>query len=399
MASFLFITTLSLSANPRLYKEILCAQDAGHEVHVLCFRLGNWTDAQDDEKIRALPGVHFIRLSATRTPFFPWVISSMLEQMARRLLSWWNLPIIDSLAAGKRSYILESALHSNRLNPDWVIAHNPAAFLPAKRFAIRTGARMGIDVEDYHPGETADLKASASMRRLMRHTLSAADYVSFAAPLIRRETARDMGGEQLGWMTILNWFPTAEFLPPAAVPSGPLRLVWFSQLVTARRGLELVLPAIIAAEKQVELHIFGHPDPVFTDRYIRQSRNIFLHGPVRQSELHQRLGGFDIGLAIDVVADRNRELAITNKILAYLQAGLFMAVTETEAQCAFMSDYPAHGRIFSPDPRAWAGLLNELMERMESIREAQQERFDTMRSVGWEQTSVRLAQTWSSVSR
>ena len=149
----------------------------------------------------------------------------------------------------------------------------------------------------------------------------------------------------------------------------------------------------------MELHIFGHPDPAFTDRYIGQARNIFLHGPVRQSELHQRLGGFDIGLAIDVVADRNRDLAITNKILAYLQAGLFLAVTETEAQRSFMSDHPAHGVLFSPDPLAWEGLLKELLDRKESIRTAQQERFNTMRASGWEQTSVRLAQTWSSVSR
>lgn len=399
MASLLFITTLSLSANPRLYKEILCAQEAGHEVHVMCFRLGNWTDAQDDEKIRALPGVHFIRLSATRTPFFPWLISSLLEQMARRLVSWRKRPFIDSLAAGKRSFILESALHGDLVKPDWVIAHNPAAFLPAKRFACRTSARLGIDVEDYHPGEISDPKASASMRRLMRHTLSAADYVSFAAPLIRRETAADMGGEKANWMTILNWFPSAEFLPPAAALSGPLRFVWFSQLVTARRGLELVLPAIIAAGERVELHIFGHPDPAFTDRYIGQARNIFLHGPVRQSELHQRLGSFDIGLAIDVVADRNRELAITNKILAYLQAGLFLAVTETEAQRSFMSDHPAHGVLFSPDPHSWEVLLKELLNRKESIRTAQQERFNTMRASGWEQTSVRLAQTWSTVIR
>ena len=399
MASLLFITTLSLSANPRLYKEILCAQEAGHQVQVLCFRLGNWTDAQDDEKIRALPGVQFIRLSATRTPFFPWLISSLLEQMARRLVSWWKRPFIDSLAAGKRSFILKFALRGHRMKPDWVIAHNPAAFLPAKRFAAHSGARLGIDVEDYHPGETSDPKASASMRRLMRHTLSAADYVSFAAPLIRRETASDMGGELAGWMTILNWFPSAEFSPPPATPSGPLRLVWFSQVVTARRGLELVLPAIIAAGERVELHIFGQPDPAFTDRHTGRARNIFLHGPVRQSELHQRLGGFDIGLAIDVVADRNRELAITNKILAYLQAGLFLAVTETEAQRSFMADHPAHGLIFSPDPLAWEGLLNELLDRKEGIRTAHQERFNAMRAVGWEQTSVELVQMWSSASR
>ena len=395
MASLLFITTLSISANPRLYKEILCAEEAGHDIHVLCFRLGNWTDAQDDEKIAALPGVKFIRLSATRAPFVPWLIASMMERFARKLVSRWKFPQIDSLAAGKRAFILELKLSRWRIRPDWVIAHNPAAFLPAKRFAARTGARLGIDIEDYHPGEISDPRLTDAMRRLMRHTLSVADYVSFAAPLIRRETARDLGGEQASWMTILNWFPSAEFLPPPTPTTGPLRLVWFSQVVTARRGLELVLPAIIAVGERVELHIFGHPDPAFTDLHVRHARNIFLHGPVRQSELHQKLAGFDIGLAIDIVADRNRALAITNKILAYLQAGLFLAVTETEAQRTFMADCKAHGVIIPPDPVAWADLLMDLMDKKESLRAAHSARFLVMRKVGWEYASKELAHQWA----
>lgn len=395
MASLLFITTLSLSANPRLYKEILCAQDAGHQIQVLFFRLGNWTDAQDDEKMNSLPGVQFIRLSATRAPFVPWLISSMMERFSRKLVSRWKHPQIDSLSAGKRAFILELKLSRCRIRPDWVIAHNPAAFLPAKRFSTRTGARLAIDIEDYHPGEISDPRLAEAMRRLMRYTLQGADYVSFAAPLIRREVARDLGGEQAGWMTILNWFPSAEFLPPPAPTTGPLRLVWFSQVVTARRGLELVLPTIIAAGERVELHIFGHPDPVFTALHVGQAGNIFLHGPVRQSELHQKLAGFDIGLAIDVVADRNRELAITNKILAYLQAGLFLAVTKTEAQRAFMAEHEAHGVVFSPDPVAWAALLNDLIDRKESLRVAQSARFEVMRKVGWEHASKELAHQWA----
>jgi hypothetical protein len=382
MASLLFITTLSVSANPRLYKEILCARDAGHDIHVLCFRLGNWTDVQDDEKIQALPGVRFTRLSATRKPFMPWLIASLLERVARRLTGFWKHPMLDH------------ALRGLRLTPDWVIAHNPAAFLPATRFARRTSARLGIDVEDYHPGETQDPRLAASMRRLMRHTLSAADYVSFAAPLIQREVATDLREEGPQWMTLLNWFPSSEFPAPESVASGPLKLVWFSQVVSARRGLELVLPAIIAAGDRIELHIFGHPDPSFTKEYLGGVSNIFLHGPVRQTELHSRLVSFDVGLAIDVVADRNRELAITNKILAYLQAGLFLAVTETQAQRAFMADHPDHGILFHPDASEWERLLDRMLGLKERLRATAAERQHRMRSYGWEQVSRTLALQW-----
>lgn len=394
MASLLFITTLSVSANPRLYKEILCARDAGHDIHVLCFRLGNWTDVQDDEKIQALPGVRFTRLSATRKPFMPWLIASLLERVARRLTGFWKHPMVDALAAGKRAYMLDHALRGLRLTPDWVISHNPAAFLPATRFARRTSARLGIDVEDYHPGETQDPRLAASMRRLMRHTLSAADYVSFAAPLIQREVATDLREEGPQWMTLLNWFPSSEFPAPESVASGPLKLVWFSQVVSARRGLELVLPAIIAAGDRVELHIFGHPDPSFTKEYLGGVSNIFLHGPVRQTELHSRLVSFDVGLAIDVVADRNRELAITNKILAYLQAGLFLAVTETQAQRAFMADHPDHGILFHPDASEWERLLDRMLGLKERLRATAAERQHRMRSYGWEQVSRTLALQW-----
>lgn len=396
MASLLFITTLSLSANPRLYKEILCANDAGHDIHVICFRLGNWTDAQDDEKMLSLPSVRFTRLSATRKPFIPWVLSSLLEQVARRLANHFHLPLIDTLAAGKRTLILEMALRKCATNPDWVIAHNPAAFLPAKRFAARTGARIGFDVEDYHPGEISDPGLSASMRRLMCQTLKEADYVSFAAPLIRREVARDIEAEGVGWLTVLNWFSSREFSPPVMECTGPLRLVWFSQMVSARRGLELVLPAIINAGERVELHIFGQPDPSFTEANIPRASNIFLHGPVSQSELHQRLAGFDIGLAIDVVADRNRELAITNKILAYLQAGLYLAVTETEAQRSFMMDFPDHGELFKPEAEAWQHLLQELVEQKEQFRSKRMERYNAMQAAGWEFESAALSGKWAS---
>lgn len=394
MASLLFVTTLSISANPRLYKEILCARDEGHDIHVICFRLGNWTDAQDDEKIRALPGIRFTRLSATRRPFIPWLIASLLEQIARRLTHWMKHPLTDGLAAGKRAFTLELALRKAGLTPDWVIAHNPAAFLPAARFARRTRALLGIDVEDYHPGETTDPRLAASMQRLMRSTLSAAAYVSFAAPLIRREVATDLGGEGKHWMTLLNWFPASEFPVPAPGPSGRLKLVWFSQLVSARRGLELVLPAVMVAGDRVELHIFGQPDPAFVKEHLEGASNIFLHGPVRQAELHERLVGFDVGLAIDVVADRNRELAITNKILAYLQAGLFLAVTQTQAQRAFMADHPEHGILFTPDPSAWEQLLDHLIVHKDKLRATATERHQRLRSYGWEQASQTLALQW-----
>ncbi len=395
MAGILYVTTLSLSANPRLYKEILLADRSGYDIHVIFFRLGNWTDAQDEEKMRNLPRVKFTRLSATRSPYLPWLTGTLLERISRRLLSFSRHPMLCSFATGKRAYHLEHALSRLSEAPSLVIAHNPAAFLPAARFARRVSAGLGIDVEDYHPGETSDHRLSDALRTLMRHSLKMADYVSFASPMIRREVGHDIDKNDDRWITLLNWFPAAEFtVQPQNISEGPLKLVWFSQHVAANRGLELVIPAVKRAGLAVELHIFGHPDHGFVRSAIDQSENIFLHGPVTQTELHRMLGMYDIGLAIDVVADRNRALAITNKILAYLQSGLFLAVTNTEAQQAFMLDFQEHGVVFEPDTDAWEALLTQLIRRKEEIRNQRADRFVAMQHHSWEQASAPLSDQW-----
>jgi hypothetical protein len=400
MPGILFVTTLSLSANPRLYKEILLADQSGYDIHVIFFRLGNWTDHQDEEKMRTLPRIRFTRLSATRSPIIPWLIGTMLEKISRRLLSFSSHPMLCSLAAGKRAYNLEQALARLSETHGLVIAHNPAAFLPATRFARRVSARLGIDVEDYHPGETSDPLLSEALRVLMRHSFKTADYVSFASPMIRREAGNDAQQDDNRWITLLNWFPAAEFtLPAESLSEGPLKLVWFSQHVAANRGLELVIPAIKRAGADVELHIFGHPDQDFVKSCIDRSENIFLHGPVTQKELHRILGKYDIGLAIDVVADRNRALAITNKILAYLQAGLYLAVTNTEAQQAFMRDFQQHGTIFEQDSDAWEELLPQLIRGKEEIRKNKADRYVAMLPYAWEQTSAPLLAHWENISK
>jgi hypothetical protein len=61
-----------------------------------------------------------------------------------------------------------------------------------------------------------------------------------------------------------------------------------------------------------------------------------------------------------------------------------------------MIDYPAHGKLFRPDIEAWERLLQELMERHEHIRAKRLERYNAMRSSGWEIESSALTYKWAS---
>jgi hypothetical protein len=82
--AILFLTTVSLTANPRLLKEVELACRHGYPATVVLFRIGNWGDENDRQLMRRFPGVRFILLSALRRPFGMWLLSSVLERAARR---------------------------------------------------------------------------------------------------------------------------------------------------------------------------------------------------------------------------------------------------------------------------------------------------------------------------
>jgi glycosyltransferase involved in cell wall biosynthesis len=393
--AILFLTTVNLTANPRLLKEVELASRHGCPATVVLFRIGNWGDENDRQLMRRFPGVRFILLSALRRPFGMWLLSSVLERAARLACRFVDLPSVNAMASGKRYLLLRRAVAGLDGRFDWVVAHNPAAFHAALLAARRFGARLGIDVEDYHPAETSDPHLAKALRALLRVCLSAADYVSYASPLIReacdRETARPTGSATV----VLNSFPLPEFPVPSRMPAGPLRLVWFSQHVTPGRGLELILPALARFDGQVELHLFGLPDPDFRRRHLEGTPGVFLHGTLPQAELHAALTVYDVGLAIDVLSDGNRDLAVTNKFIAYLQSGLCLAVTDTRAQRRQLAEFPAHGFLFPPDAEAFARLLERLLAEKEQIRSGRMQRYEAAARLDWRVEAGRLLAIWS----
>ena len=392
--SILFLTTVSLTANPRLLKELDLAYRNGFEATVVLFRIGHWGDENDLRLFDRFPGVRFIRLSALRRPFGTWLLGSLLERMARIVCRYMDAPAIHAMASGKRYLQLRRAVARLEGRYDWVVGHNPASFHAALMGARRFGACLGIDVEDYHPAETADPGLARSMRALLRACLGAADYASYAAPLIQeacdRETARPVGPA----LVIRNTFPREEFPFPATSTAGPLRLVWFSQHVTRGRGLELVLPAVKGCAGEVELHLFGLPDPIFRSQ-LEAIPHVIIHGTLPQAGLHAALSTCDIGLAVDVLSDGNRDLAVTNKFIAYLQAGLFLAVTDTRAQRRQLAEFPEHGRLFQPDSAAFGRLLEELVAEKARIRSLRQRRYSAAAGLDWEIESGRLLSVWT----
>jgi hypothetical protein len=392
----IFITTTNLASNPRLTKELELALSHGYQCTVLQFYLGNWSDSMTKiQKESKFKEVNFIELDATRGNFKLWLFSSILEKMLSRIPM--NLQTIKllSFSLSKRSFLIYRELKKVNTRYDWVIAHNPGAFFPALDFSLKIESKLGIDVEDYHPGETNDRIISNRVLRLMEKTLKKTNYVSFAAPLIQKEVESNFNTKFNGF-TIINGFPSNEFISPKDINNEKLKLVWFSQNISLGRGLEKLIPAINKLEKEVELHLIGNYSPDVSLLLNSKTENIIIHKPMSQKELHSFLGDFDIGLAFDPMLNKNRELAITNKIIAYAQAGLHILCVESMGQRNFLEEYSINGTVVNFEHVEIENAILKLIGMKTKIRKQKINQFETAKKIAWEEINSSLIKSWNS---
>ena len=391
---FLFITSTNLATNPRLVKELSLCKDNNNNCTVIYYRLNNWSDKLSLELEEMYPHFNFIKLDASRSSYLRWLLFSLIEKFLK-MMPITFLPIhLLAISISKRTLSLFTVLSKIDDKYDWVIAHNPAAFYPAYNFAKKSGSKLGIDIEDYHPGETNSLKESNRILKIMQYILPKAEYCSFAAPLIKEEVQKNVFNDGKPWVTIINGFSSSEFLQPTTLKNDKLKLVWFSQNVTHGRGLEKLIPIVNELAENVELHLIGDLTATNRDTLIPNENGIVIHSPVSQLQLHKMLAEFDVGLAFDPAINKNRELAITNKIIAYAQSGLFILATLTEGQRQFLENSELKYFLVDYQEYQIKNAILDLISKKKSRKFQKQEQFINGNKYSWEQLSKPLELMW-----
>jgi glycosyltransferase involved in cell wall biosynthesis len=378
-----------------LYKEVILARRSGYQAEIICFDFDNWSKQINEQLIRQLADVKIITIPAGRTRLLTWFWSVFTETIFRKVAGFFALPLPAlSQAVSRRSSLLINKL--NKVSkPDLVIGHNLGALWPALVAARKFNCRVGFDVEDYHPGEGNEKHLQSLSRCLMVSLLPKMDYVSFSAPLILEQVKRDVSLDSGKCNVVLNYSPVSDFMEPGILIDGPLKLVWFSQNINTGRGLELILPFVKKAASKLELHLIGNLDPDFYADSLKGIPNIHLHPPMRQTELHQTLQQFDIGLALEPAKDKNNELAISNKLLAYLQAGLFVVATNTPAQESFLNKMHNHGICFDYQTNNAEIVFERILKDIDNLRFNKSKRYDNFKDKNWETTAEHLLNVWN----
>ena len=400
--SLLFLTSSNLSVNPRLYKELLLAAEAGYHITFVGFKLGMWSDENDKKLIQAFKNLDAVYLDATRSKFFPWIYYAITEKMARFAWPLFKRSYLVTITAHtKRSLALLRALR--RLNGkkfDLVIGHNLPALYPAYIASKKFNCGFAFDVEDYHPGEVSPIEERDEKTRrefLMVEFLPKAKYVSSASPLITAKVESTISGLP-SIFTVNNSFKSKEFHVPADLTKSKLQLVWFSQNISAGRGLELVLNGWKNLSSYCELTLIGKIDPLFSETISLAGPGVTILEPMDQPTLHKSIGNYDIGLALDLSsANFNRQLALTNKIIAYAQAGLYVLATDTPAQKEFLEQHPHAGETVEQDTGKMISALENIFQRHNLIRRNRIKRYELAKEFSWDVESGKLKQAWSEI--
>jgi glycosyltransferase involved in cell wall biosynthesis len=391
----LFLSTHNLSTNPRLVKEIELALQLSYSVSVLCFEFDNWSKPLNEEiKKRLVTKINYQSMPGSRAPLLPWLISSLFFSLSKiGLVFFPGNEYLLSLRSNKRSWLLQLALKKLKEKFDLVVAHNPGSFYPAMIFAKKNKIPFGIDLEDYHAGESNDEKVNTIYRKLNKATLPHAAYITGASPLILEHSEADLSVTLKNKQVISNYFSSMEFIIPVNSISEKLTLVWFSQNISFHRGLEELIP-FMKNNDQIELHLFGNCDESFREQWLFDCSNIQLHASLPQSELHQQLAHYDVGLAIEPGKDINNEFALSNKILAYFQSGLYILASNTKAQRRFIIEHPEHGMLTSLSPDDLMHTFQHLTDQKQSLRALAKGRFGKAAKFNWENESGKLAEIW-----
>lgn len=390
----LFITTQNLASNPRLYKEIQLAISKGFEVEIICFEFDNWSKEINTCLKQELGSINIISIPAGRNPLCPWLWSVFTETTLRTVAKFLPLGVSSLSQAVSRRSDLIIGVFKKMSKPDWVIGHTPGAMWPVLKAAKNFNCKAGFDVEDYHAGEGRNIYLQNFTRKLMRNLLPQMSYVSFAAPLILQQVQSDTNVDAEKWFTVMNYFPAAEFPEPSIISGGPLKMVWFSQNINEGRGLELILPLIKQSKHSLELHLIGNINNGFYEKHVKGIPNIIVHAPMTQKNLHQALNQYDIGLALDLPVDANRNLVITNKLIAYLQSGIYVLATNTKAQYALLNDLPGYGLCFDYKTNDVATVLEKIVADIGTIRYHKQNRYKNFKE-NWESASALLLKAWT----
>ena len=363
----LFITTKQPSTNPRMRKAAEALARDGHTVYVLFAHGVRWATQADEEIFQNSP-CNWQKIGGDPDQ---QRLLYLFSRVGRKI---WDLlgHVERAHCRSYRAYIRKGI----KWKPDIIIGHNPGALGPLTELGARLKVPIFFDAEDFHRGEfdqEIQSDQSTDVAKLEHACIPTLTAATGASPLIVK-AYRELFPE-ISWTTINNSFPSA-LMPAEPQPyHGPLKIVWFSQVLGLDRGLtEFLRSLALISDIPIELTLIGIASEelkLTLKAEVRSNQHrIHFKGPFSERELFAEISNHEIGLALEVPKTQNREICRTNKLYTYPLCGVHMLVSKTEAQIDFIREFPDTGEIIDLEqPRSIAHALFEAYRNRAALLE------------------------------
>ena len=375
------VTNKHVSYNPRVLKEADALSGAGHEVAVVS--VCNREDHRElDEQLMSsrrwrLRTVQYRRRMGLEGGRWLWtsVRRKCFERVGAVMGLGWG---IAELAHEKVYRELTKLAMTEPA--DLYIAHHVEALGAAAMAARCHQARMAFDAEDFHSGEHAGSTAVETVARteyLERKYFPGCHYISAASDGIAEALMEKYGVARP--TVILNVFPL-EPLPRTDTDSQRANapsLYWYSQVIGPARGLEEAVKALSLVSRPCQLHLRGQSQAKFLQELRTRAKDcgvqnrVFFHKPAPPERLIALASEHDIGLALENGHSANNFIAVSNKILSYMTAGLAIVATDTPGQRGIMRRAEGAGvTCRRSDPASLAEAISGLLESSQTLAAA-----------------------------
>lgn len=392
----ILVTSGQPSLNPRLVKEADALSTAGYEVTVLYTYWNDWGTKFDGPLLKSK------KWKAIRVGGDPeqkpltYLFSRIIHKLAIAGAKKLNLKLFAEFALSRNSRWLIKAASAH--DADLYIAHNPGALPAVVKTAKRHGKPCGFDAEDYHRNEVSNDPFSFDVllkTYIEDKYIPQTNYLTVSSPQIGEAYRKLFPVKEP--VTILNVF-NKDIDIIIQQPGSPLKLFWFSQTIGTNRGIEDVLKALhVIKDRKFEFHLMGKlqyntPKEYFETMAGHMPHRLYFHDPVPPEELTVFASQFDIGLALEPAFSLNNDLALSNKIFTYMQAGLAIIASNTTAQHAFLKKNPEIGKLYEiGNIHSLSGILLHYSENINELDKSRQASLNLAQtSLNWETEQLKF---------
>lgn len=389
----LILTSGPLCRNPRPLKEAWTLGESGYEVTVITVARDPNLEAMDRELLQRAPFRKSV-VDLVGHAGRGWTRSFVQRTKTRIARSGVRIGIQSAEAVGPHGALLRLA----RAHPaDLTIAHTEVGLCVARDLATE-GRRVAVDFEDWHSEDLLASDRAARPLRLLRQVelelLRHAVFCTTTSASMAAALQSVSNGPPP--VVITNSFPLQP-CPANRIPAQTPSLLWFSQTIGPGRGLEQFIDAWSSSHTKSRLCLLGNVDQAYRAHLVQRAashrRDAIEYLPIVPPwELPAVIARHDVGLALEAVSPRSRDLTITNKMLQYLNAGLPIIATRTAGQSEVLSRAPDAGvGIDLEETAAVAAQLDSLLtnrERLSSMARAARVAAETIYC--WEREAPRL---------